>query len=282
MLSYTDRTYYYIFFVDNRFLLVEFQKDHIERHEPIKVPIALETLPISQPKLYDEMLEQIRANPNPLPLRIVSWVFYSQPPLRIDELLEALVVQKDQKTLPTDNIYQPDILEDCQGLVVCDRHTKVVNFVHETVREYIRERISRKKSGIVLPEGPADLAQTCLHYLGFEEFQHCCTDELSLKKRLDTWKFSAYVSQHWGFHTKGDPEGLVEIQKSVIKTLTDEDRLKSMIQIRKYILHGRFCVPQKACLFHAIAWNGLSVICKLLLECLIRPKMPYASYRYES
>jgi hypothetical protein len=181
----------------------------------------------------------------------------------MEELLEALEVRDSDADLGNLTNDKQQVLKVCQSLVAYDEHTtKIVRFAHDTVREYIRDN----HMGQLMSR--TDLAKSCLSYIKLNVFGDCCDDEESLQKRLERYKFSRYVAQFWGFHLSGEPEK--DLQQTIFETFDPSPgRLKSMVQIRTYVdvnVGRGFFVPRKTLFFHAVAANGLSTLCEVMLK----------------
>jgi hypothetical protein len=223
-------------------------------------------LPRSPEEAYNKIMIELLSmkNVDDQPLRVLSWVFHSPKQLKMGELLDALIIEENDRTIDKKDRCNPeDIVEGCKSLVSYDEKTQIVRFSHFTVKEFLRRDYESTLSS------SADLAKTCLFYIGLDEFDKPCSDQDSLEKRLEDYKFSQYASQLWGFHTRGEPEVSEEIQGVIFRILGAENKLKSITQINYYLdvnLGRKFTNPEKVKLFHALAFNGLAWLCNVLLE----------------
>jgi hypothetical protein len=83
---------------------------------------------------------------------------------------------------------------------------------------------------------------------------------------LEKFKFTEYACEHWGFHGRGTPKDEVDIEEVTFRTLETADKLQSVAQINRYVSFGRVDFPRQSILFHGLALNGLSTLCKRLLD----------------
>ena len=140
-----------------------------------------------------------------LALRILSWISRALRPLRMNELLEALVTEVVLPNTTLEEALQcllspSDIIECCKSLVIYEESSGLVRFAHFTVQEFLNSH------------APADfppqthLAKTCLAYLAFPEFDEPSPIKSVLQDRLEKYEFSQYAAQYWGRHSQGDAE----------------------------------------------------------------------------
>jgi len=75
-------------------------------------------------------------------LKILSWLFRAQRVLRMDELLEALVVEEGDQGLEQDYMLDAAaVIECCKSLVLYEESSGLVRFAHETVQTFIARNI---------------------------------------------------------------------------------------------------------------------------------------------
>ena len=153
-----------------RFLLVRYQLDRILREDdPQDALNTLENLPTDLSDAYAGIIERIQAN-NALDLafRVFSWLYYTQKPFRMGELIEVLSFQKGNKELnPKLFISEKVLLRRCEGLVLYDHMSDEMRFAHFTVFEYIRNHHVQNLLKSI------ELSKVCLRYLmmSAERFQ---------------------------------------------------------------------------------------------------------------
>lgn len=166
-------------------------------------------------------MENIREkDDNEKAFQILSWIYYAKRPLLLDELREALVVRPGYSDLDRDrlkNIQAADIVELCLSLIIHEKTSGIVGFVHLTVHEFFESQI-----GDLEMLAPTDLAKVCLTYLTFDAFESGPSpDRNSFHQRLKSHQFTDYAIRYWGFYVreKGeeDPE-ILEMLLSLFKS----------------------------------------------------------------
>ena len=194
-------------------------------------------------------------------LRVLSWILYAARPLKVEELVEALAVGENDKELRKRYMTRPErIVEMCDPLVDYDMHTRVIKFTHETVREFLDQQC---KDDLYPPQ---ELAKTCLHYLGLIDFDEPAPNEKALEIRLRTRCFTKYACEFWGYHARGAPKDETDIEEITIRVLETANRMQAVAQINRYASLAQFDIPQNTTLFHNLALNGLTTLCRRLLD----------------
>jgi hypothetical protein len=248
-----------------RFLLAKLQVDHvIKPREPRERLRALETVPKDVHSAYDEVIKTIRQNGESeihLALKILSWVFRVQRPLRIEELLEALVIEDGDRDLERDCMLNPnEVIDCCKSLILHDESSGFIRFAHYTVEEFIEHHLQP-----VLP--PIDqLVKTCLTYLGFDEFRRPCSSR-DIVARVENYQFSVYAAQYWAFHCAGEVEESLDLSL-VAGALGSQDKRDAVSQMEKFATSKwrdtRFSRGQT--LVHFLAEKGLAIVCRRVLN----------------
>ena len=90
----------------------------------------------------------------------LMWICYSERPLQVDELCQALAVEIGETDFDLENIPSIGTLLDyCQGLITVDAEASTVRLIHYTVQEYLCSRPG------LFSKPHSILAETCLTYL---------------------------------------------------------------------------------------------------------------------
>ena len=98
--------------------------------------------------------------------KILAWISFAVRSLLIKELQEALAVEPKTSKLDETNMQDEDLLTDvCAGLVVVDKQSQIVRLCHYTTEQFLR-RVRQER----FPTAHVDIAETCLTYLLFDEF----------------------------------------------------------------------------------------------------------------
>jgi hypothetical protein len=199
-----------------------------------------------------QRIEDSRLGEKELAIKTLTWLFRAQRTLSMSELLEVLEVEEGDEELTRDNSLEPSkIVECCKSLVVYDEDSKLIRFAHYTVEEFIANRLEDK-----LPA--KELAITCLTYLSFLEFEK--PYDGFAWKRMETYKFSGYAAEFWGFHARQcetDPQ----VQEAIQSFLASKNKVYSMIQMQNSIR-----MSSKLTVLHIAAMNGLAETCRFILD----------------
>ena len=184
---------------------------------------ALNTLPAAPDDAYQEIMNRIKnagKYSQGTAFRTLAWIFHAARPLRMDELLEALDVHdawlenEEVTQLPVtgDDYDVAAILKNCQSLVRYDEPSGIVRFAHPTVQNFLE--------GQDIP-GPSELAMTCMTFLGFRDSEY---------KRVESHEFYKYALRFWALHTRGEAERFENIQRAIVRLLSDENERTSRLR----------------------------------------------------
>jgi hypothetical protein len=202
-------------------------------------------------------------------LALFSWITYAYRPLTTDELSEAVSVSLG---LDIDNDNDPPMDRDkllamCQGLVVLSTDGTVL-FVHKTVADFFRNSYHLFSH--------AEIAISCLTYLGLEAFDRECLDEKSLKARVETYKFISYAAVYWPNHIK-DAEDDPDVQQAVYSLFADETKRTAIRRTEQYVTLGYEDIEFEPLLV-VMAEKGLSKICSMILDRRTSGNRSFLSY----
>jgi len=147
--------------------------------------------------VYDATLERIKeqdGDKTRLGVAALIWTSHSERLLQLDELSHALAVEIGSTSLNPENIPSVELLlSSCLGLIIVDRETSIVRFIHYTLQEYLH----------TCPNlfGPTHsiMAETCLTYLNFGTIKHISP---RLFSRPQKTPFLRYSSLYWGVHAR--------------------------------------------------------------------------------
>jgi ankyrin repeat domain-containing protein 50 len=187
----------------------------------------LEQLPKDLDETYDRILQSIMEEDAGEAFAALQWLAYSERPLYVDELAEAVVLGPDKCSLNNrDRLLDPyEVLDICSSLVVLGNGDKqdtdedddqskngneedekvqpreIVSFAHFSVKEYlISERIRKGPASsfsVSASAAHAFIGQTCLSYLlNFDK-----EDSLPAN-RLDVFPLIEYSARHWPYHVR--------------------------------------------------------------------------------
>lgn len=197
------------------------------------IEAALNSLPSSLDKMYDEAIERINSQNDDdasLARRIISWIFYALRPLTVKELQQALAVRPDDETFDPDGIIEADeIVSVCAGIVSIQTERDTIGLVHYTTQEYIQ----RKEDKVILDPRKAqtEIAQTCLTFLTFKEFGRGLLrlSNHDLITCISKYPLFKYASRHWADHARGDAEQ--DIVEQLLRTVTHQTTMSNWAPI---------------------------------------------------
>lgn len=257
----------------NRFLLTEFQLNHVLcKNDPREAKNALESLPTDLGQAYRSIVDRINKIPENLDIafRTLAWIFYSQRPMHIDELREALSIRPDDEELQEDGLIHPNcLIECCESLVVLDQ-SGIVRFAHFTVHEFL------EKNYVTQLPSPIDIATCCLAYLSYDIFgKGPSVDDAELRSRLESHRLTNYAARYWGVFASGPGEDEPHCRNAILRLLESEAKLQAIHQIE---LRNGFQIGNSPLTdiwspplapwtpLHAVSHHGLSTICGWLLR----------------
>lgn len=224
---------------------------------------------------YEDIIQRIRSSQrgdHELAMKILSWVFRAITPLRMDELLEALVVEEVELDEIESGLRLEDVLPDvlkpypvidcCKSLIIYEESSQLVRFTHFTVQEYITDHLQSCLPSVT------HLSKTCLTYLAFPEFEEISfPDDEYVERRLKNYKFNRYAARYWAIHMKGESEDCPDSQKAMRLAFGQDG--KKFLEFRK----GKTFGDRSSDLFyfegqtflHTIVRMGLSHTCERFL-----------------
>ena len=202
----------------SRFLLPALHiKLVLEMPTRYRIRKALEALPTDLYDSFQVSINRIKCSgvrKAELGMRILMWVYLANRPLKLAELQHALAVEKSHTEFNADNVpSQQVLLDSCLGLVVVDKETLTVRFVHYTLEEYFR---NDPRAGF--PNGHSYIAETCLTYVNFGNLRQHCTTLDSLKEKMNEYVFLNYAALYWGNHVQQQPsnKAITKLAKALV------------------------------------------------------------------
>ena len=130
---------------------------------------ALNKLPQDLNATYKDALQRVRNQQAQRVRRaeqVLMWITFAQRPLKLSELLCALTIRLRDQRLNYERLPMEELLlSACCGLVIVDRGSQIIRFVHYTTEEYIAT-IRHD----LYPRGHQDITATLLMYLSVDTF----------------------------------------------------------------------------------------------------------------
>ncbi|PIG80206.1 ankyrin repeat-containing protein [Aspergillus arachidicola] len=143
--------------------------------------------------------------------RLIGWIAFANRRFKLNEVIHAFAVEKDEEEIYEDNTVSPDLLlQLCIGIVVLfDDNT--VGLCHATAYDFFRSTV------LVSHVMNTDISETCLRYMCLKPFrQGPCGSSAELSCCFHDMVFLGYASRHWGEHLheledlEADTESLVQ------------------------------------------------------------------------
>ncbi|KAL9108473.1 MAG: hypothetical protein Q9227_006807 [Pyrenula ochraceoflavens] len=195
------------------FKLVDSQLDRLRAcRTTAKVNSALESIPRDLNEIWNRCFKGISEDDLDDSIRLLTWLCFSQRPLRFDELIDALAIPEDWSHGVKLTDYrlkdQQALLDLGSGLVEIDQHLamdiqptkdRTVRLAHVSVKEWLQShKISRMPlSGSLFTEiqGHSILADLCLRYL-----EHCDKEYQWTEQDFLEWPLAVYSALYWRLH----------------------------------------------------------------------------------
>ena len=239
---------------------------------------ALDSLPTKLNETYDEAMNRIQGQVqehSQLALSALAWISNALRPLKLDELKEALAIQPGDPELDEEAIPEEALIVSVSaGLITIDNESETMRLVHFTVEEYFRGSKQRW-----FPHAHTQIAETCLTYLSFDEFESgACSSDEEYKTRLKRNCLLEYASRNWGLHASRAENTIGDVALSF---LLDERKVScaSQILIKEDVWpYGSVAnIPKQFTGLHLTAYFNATDLAKKYLdleesESLVNPK----------
>jgi ankyrin repeat protein len=248
-------------------LLVHFHVKYIcEQTTPNEILEALDGLKSSSTDdrpldpTYNRAIETLKKqskSPRTLAINILSWLLKARRPMTVDEIrtaarLEPGKYQLDELDLPADET----LLDVCAGLVMIDKESKTIKFVHYTVQEYILN------NDIITGDTESKLAELCVTYLLFKIFEVPPKTEETTLARLESHPFLHYVASHISFHV-GIREN-DELTEIVMKFLKRTGNVLSFLRACDNLNIVSFLENREIQIIEELEkWEALCIACRI-------------------
>jgi len=216
--------------------------------------------------VYTTTLTRLKAQGGDKPIfgkKVLTWVMYSERPLRGEELRHALGVEVGSGDLDPDDIPALRILlSSCLGLATVEESSSTVRLVHTTLQEHL------SRIPTLLQNPHSTIAEICLTYLNFG-----CVRDLSptLESAPSTMPLLEYASYYWAEHTK---KGMTENVKLLALKLLDrfDEHISAHLLLLRYNQtknsgpYFSSAGPVGFTGLHAVAFLGIVEIVAAVLE----------------
>ena len=161
--------------------------------DPKTIQSRIEFLPRELDDLYHELLSTLDEYDKPRTLLLMQWIYYAMRPLTLQELRIAMAIDSNivykqlqhccesENYAKTKRTFRANVLDLSRGLVEFVEHDKkqVAQFVHQSVKDYLRERGlqllqddgSWAPAGSIAGRSHFRLSRSCIRYFHMEEIQ---------------------------------------------------------------------------------------------------------------
>ncbi|KAL9051027.1 MAG: hypothetical protein Q9206_004856 [Seirophora lacunosa] len=191
---------------------------------------ALEQMPKDLAGTYARILQRLEHDSENVERyqKLLRWLVKSTRSLTLDELAECIGIDLDEDNESMDfdavETYPENLLKRCSSLVTVN-DDGYVSLAHYTVKEFLTSDTTRQDLATFYvgnDEVEAELAQTCLTYLCYNDFiAGSLADEDALTDVLDRYKFLKYAATAWGTHahlSKGKEEDLLDLATKLLRS----------------------------------------------------------------
>ena len=195
--------------ISDRFRWVFCQLDTLRRCMPSSIRKALDELPITLDDTYERALQEIPKEKWQHAHRLFQCLVAAIRPLSVKELAEIFTIRFDRdRALDLIEDWRPEnpeeaLLSACSALitVVAENNvSKVVQFSHFSVREYLTSDRLRTSGNVCNFHIPLDAAHTILARACLSVLLQL--DESVDKERLATFPLAFYAAEYWIRHAK--------------------------------------------------------------------------------
>ncbi|PLN76154.1 ankyrin [Aspergillus taichungensis] len=245
-------------------------QDEINEKRIRKVIQRLQNNPGLYDDAYDETMERINCQAHfaqGIAKTIFGWILFSKRPLSLLEIQHALAVEIGESEFDDTNIIDIEqLVSVCIGLVMVDRESNSLKFVHYTTKEYLERKLLQW-----FPDVHRIIALTCLTYVSLNVFDHGpCDNQEALDGRLTSYPFYKYSAQNWGHHFQEQDgaesmameflasESKVQGSSQVIFGFSDDTRSKGQMSFFTNWKRHPIVIREPLTAAHLAAYFGLT------------------------
>ncbi|RKK67486.1 hypothetical protein BFJ69_g14454 [Fusarium oxysporum] len=239
------------------------------------------SIPPDLDDLYHDLIRNI--DERSASLKLIQWICFAVQPLSLDELRWAMIVDADRpyKSLQECKNTKDYILDSgrmkrrvqalSRGLVEVTSDAKVVQFIHQSVKDFFIEKglsalDETSNPNFLFETAHHRLSRTCIRYLAMEEIGSSISYEPDLLKL--EFPFLHYATTSWVVHTKQSDVRSVP-QEDLLEYFTGPSNTLMERWVCIYGILGRFsnnCPPKGANLVHILSMYGVAGALWTILE----------------
>ena len=252
-----------------RFRWVQCQLDLLSKlRTPASVKRALDSLPLTLDKTYEQLLDRIDGDEDrSLTRQILQILAFSFRPLSLAEISTMLQITPGERHLDESKCltHPSDILDICGSLLKYNDRVGQVTLAHHSVKTYLTSAPRNSASYFLLEEKNSHraLALACVTYLCFDDF---AKEQKPGSKAFEKIHRLDYVTQYWGLHMKEveNPDEVLWESLRYFLLSADDGRQNFLNWVRILIPNSRFA-HRTSPLYYAASY-GLTNTVKYLLE----------------
>ena len=237
-----------------RFLWARLLLDEIcSKNSDKEILASLNNLPTELRDLFSRILRRVKLRSNATEAtKVLQLCVVSKRPLEIEELREALTVERgqqsfDRQSLPND---MTKVLDDCCGLTFINEEENTVHIVHDSVKQHLFQGdASFEATTFKEPVLNENLGILCMTYLNFNDFNRQLTKfapkstaiihpvRIGLAAVQNQSRLSAKIAQHiLRRRLRNDGVTQQDVERQIKEVLGAGDNLdpKSTAQVNQF------------------------------------------------
>ncbi|KAL9570478.1 hypothetical protein ACKAV7_005409 [Fusarium commune] len=235
----------------------------------------IEAVILSVPQELDILYRQLIQSMSPDSLKLIQWICFAMRPLSLDELRWAMLIEADSRhqslyecqrvgDYPSDNdVLKRRIQTLSRGLAEVTSDAKVVQFIHQSVKDFFVEKGLSALDETINPDFIVEIAhyrlsRICIRYLAMEEIGRPAShDSYYLKSEFP---FLFYAITSWVAHVKQSDASSVP-QEDLLEYFTGPSNTLMERWVHIYRILDKFSKdrpPEETSLIHVLSRYGVT------------------------
>jgi ankyrin repeat protein len=246
-----------------------------------KIEDEIYSIPPELDDLYYDLIRNV--DERPASLKLIQWICFAVRPLSLDELRWAMIIDAD---CPYKSLHECENTKDyisdsdrmkrrvqtlSRGLVEVTSDTKVIQFIHQSVKDFFTEKGLSALDETINPDFIVEithrrLSRTCICYLAMEEIGRLTSHEPD--RLTSEFPFLHYATTSWVTHIK-QSDGRSVPQEDLLEYFAGPSNTLMERWICIYRILERYsnsCPPEGASLVHVISMCGVAGVLWTILE----------------
>ena len=242
-------------------------KLHKSRKSLLTIQTMIRNIPAELNELYTNLLRFFDEYERVQSLRLLQWISFAYRPLTLSQLRFALVASADttykslrecrnsELYVDTDEDMERIVCDLSKGLaeVSARRSSRIVQFVHQSVRDFLLERgfqiLDGSSAGTAVGRGHFWLSRSCVRYLLMEEFLDFATPPSKISRPFEStavWQDRILLGEDCPMLDYSVEYLFRHVQKVDIANMSQNDLVASSYEPADGILlHSWFAVYQR-------------------------------------